>query len=54
MRLSKLLLDRGAAVSSITAQNIREFERQGKKWLRFDVITNDRTVTVEAPFVCNH
>ncbi len=44
-------IDTGAAVSSITAQNIREFERQGKKWLRFDVITNDRTVTVEAPFV---
>ncbi len=44
-------IDTGAAVSSITAQNISEFERSGKKWLRFDVITNGRTVSVEAPFV---
>ena len=44
-------IDTGATVSSISAQNISEFERKGKKWIRFDVVTNDRTVTCEAPFV---
>lgn len=44
-------VDTGAAISSISAKNITEFERQGKKWLRFDVETNDRSITVEAPFV---
>lgn len=44
-------IDTGASISSITAQNIEEFERSNKKYLRFDIIANDRTIHVEAPFV---
>lgn len=44
-------IDTGASQSSISASNVTEFERNGKKWLRFDVIHNDRTIEVEAPFV---
>lgn len=44
-------IDTGATVSSIDATNITEFERKGKKWLRFDFRSNDRTLQVEAPFV---
>ena len=46
-------VDTGAAYSSISASNITNFERNGKKWVRFDIIANERTVTVEAPFVRN-
>lgn len=44
-------IDTGAATSSISAQDITEFERKGKKWIRFKVVANDREVTIEAPFV---
>lgn len=44
-------IDTGAAVSSISAQNITEFERNGKKWYRFTIATNDRFIEVEAPHV---
>lgn len=44
-------IDTGAAVSSISAKNITEFERNGKRWYRFTIDTNDRTIEVEAPFV---
>ena len=44
-------IDTGASTSSINDSNVPEFERNGKKWLRFDVIHNDRTIEVEAPFV---
>ncbi len=44
-------IDTGAKVSSVNAQNITAFERKGKQWYRFDIIANDRTLTVEAPFV---
>ena len=44
-------IDTGASQSSISASNVTEFERNGKKWLRFDVFHNDRTIEVEAPFV---
>lgn len=44
-------IDTGAAVSSISATDITEFERQGKKWYRFTIDANDHNITVEAPFV---
>lgn len=44
-------IDTGAATSSISAQDITEFERKGKKWIKFKVVANDRTIDVEAPFV---
>lgn len=44
-------IDTGAAVSSIHATNITEFERKSKKWYRFTISANDREIQVEAPFV---
>ncbi|MGN1280523.1 MAG: ATP-dependent zinc protease [Succinivibrio sp.] len=44
-------IDTGASQSSISANNITEFERSGKKWLRFNVVHNDRTLEIEAPYV---
>ncbi len=44
-------IDTGASQSSISASDVVEFERNGKKWLRFNIVHNDRTVTVEAPYV---
>lgn len=44
-------IDTGASQSSISAADITEFERNGKKWLRFNIVHNDRTIEVEAPFV---
>lgn len=46
-------IDTGAAVSSISAQDITEFERGGKRWYRFNVEANDHLIKVEAPFVRN-
>ena len=44
-------IDTGAAVSSISAQDITEFERNGKRWYRFTVEANDHKIQVEAPYV---
>ena len=44
-------IDTGAAVSSISATNITEFERNGKKWYRFTLAANDRFIEMEAPHV---
>ncbi len=44
-------IDTGAAISSISAKNITMFERNGKKWYRFNIEANDRMILVEAPFV---
>jgi hypothetical protein len=33
-------IDTGAVSSSLNAQNIVEFERDGEKWVRFDVLVN--------------
>lgn len=44
-------IDTGAAVSSISATNITEFERNGKRWYRFTVEANDHNIEVEAPYV---
>ena len=44
-------IDTGAAVSSISAKNITEFERNGKRWYRFTIEANDQKFEVEAPYV---
>lgn len=44
-------VDTGAAVSSISAKDITEFERNGKRWYRFTIEANDHNIEVEAPFV---
>lgn len=44
-------IDTGAAVSSISATDITEFERNGKKWYRFTLAANDRFIEMEAPHV---
>lgn len=44
-------IDTGAAVSSISAKDITEFERNGKRWYRFTIEANDKEIVVEAPYV---
>lgn len=44
-------IDTGAAVSSISAKDVTEFERNGKRWYRFTVEANEKEIVVEAPFV---
>ncbi len=34
-------IDTGAAGSSINAQNIQSFEREGKKWISFDIVNSE-------------
>lgn len=41
-------IDSGAAVSSICALNVTEFERGKSKWARFDIVANDRVIPMEA------
>lgn len=43
-------LDTGAKTSSLNATQIHEFERQGHKWVRFDVVNNrGKKITLEKP-----
>lgn len=44
-------IDTGAAVSSISAKDVTEFERNGKRWYRFTVEANEKEIVVEAPYV---
>lgn len=45
-------IDSGASVSSISATDIELFERDGKKWYRFNIpLNNKNSITVEAPLV---
>lgn len=44
-------IDTGAAVSSISAKDITEFERNGKRWYRFTIEANEKEIVVEAPYV---
>lgn len=43
-------IDTGASVSSVSAQNIEKYKRLGKTYVAFDLITNDRTIHIEAPY----
>ncbi len=46
----KARIDTGAKSSSLNATNIQRFERNGERWVRFDVALDDeRSVTLEAP-----
>lgn len=45
-------MDTGAKTTSIDAQDVKEFDRDGKKWVRFTVSNRKgRTVTFEQPIV---
>ena len=45
-------MDTGARTSSINAQNIIEFERDGQAWVRFEIINNKQaSATLELPLV---
>ncbi len=49
----KSRVDSGATTSSITASNIQPFERDGKNWVKFDVMhrATDTKATIETPVV---
>ncbi|MGK0258380.1 MAG: hypothetical protein ACI96M_001813 [Candidatus Azotimanducaceae bacterium] len=42
-------IDTGAQSSSLHAENVTEFERDGDDWVKFDVVNEDSTVTIERP-----
>ena len=42
-------MDTGADSSSVNAQNLTPFERDGEDWVRFEWVVNDETHTVERP-----
>ncbi len=45
-------MDTGATSSSVHAENVERFERDGEDWVRFDVPIGDKeTVTLERPIV---
>jgi hypothetical protein len=46
-------LDSGAEYSSLDAGNLQQFERGGKKWVRFDLAENreGNKITIERPLV---
>lgn len=47
-------IDTGASVSSISALNITNFERDGHKWCRFEIpLNNGQSIKAEAPWVRN-
>lgn len=42
-------IDTGAQSSSIHAENVTPFERDGEDWVRFDLIDKDTNVSIELP-----
>ncbi len=42
-------MDTGAQSSSLHAENITPFERDGEDWVRFDVMNGDEKLTIERP-----
>lgn len=45
-------IDSGASISSISALDIEQFERDGKKWYRFSIpLNNSEKISMEAPWV---
>lgn len=43
----KARIDTGAKTTSIDARNITPFERDGKQWVRFDILTGEKEQTME-------
>ncbi len=53
-RVFRARVDSGATTSSLSAHHIVEFERDGKKWMRFNMVPDDDvddSYEVEAPLV---
>ncbi len=53
-RVFRARIDSGATTSSLSAHHIVEFERDGKKWIRFNMVPDDDvddSYEVEAPLV---
>lgn len=53
-RVFRARVDSGATTSSLSAHHIVEFERDGKKWIRFNMVPDDDvddSYEVEAPLV---
>jgi len=44
-------MDTGATSSSLHAENLREFERDGEDWVRFDLLVGKETIEVEQRIV---
>ena len=44
-------IDTGATTSSLDARNVQRFERDGQRWVRFEVVDreNEKTHTIETP-----
>lgn len=42
-------IDTGAESSSLHAENVTEFERDGEAWVKFDVVSEEVSVTLERP-----
>jgi hypothetical protein len=42
-------IDTGAGSSSLHAENMKEFERDGKRWVRFDLKLDNGVSTIERP-----
>ncbi len=42
-------VDTGASSSSLHAENVTEFERDGDDWVRFDLVAEEETVSIELP-----
>ncbi len=45
----KARVDTGAKSSSLSATKIQKFERNGDRWVRFEVLLNGRSIVMEAP-----
>ena len=45
-------IDTGATTSSLSAQDVTVFEREGRRWVKFNIpVNNNKLASVEAPFV---
>jgi len=47
----KARIDTGATTSSINAVNMQRFERDGEKWVKFNLTTDEDAELIEAPLV---
>lgn len=47
----KARVDTGAFASSLDAYDVQRFERNGERWVRFNLKHNDLTIPMEAPLI---